>query len=61
MAHAQISAEQRALRKAAGYSTSIQDEFRSSYQQLIGAGVPQAVARKAIKSAYKYFDGLGAL
>jgi RHS repeat-associated protein len=59
--HAQISAAQRALRRGVGYGTSIQDEFRSSYRQMMSAGVPQSAARKAIGRAYKYFDGLGAL
>lgn len=59
--HAQISGMQRALRNRVGYGTSIQDEFRSSYQQMISAGVPQKAARKAIARAYKYFNNLGAI
>jgi RHS repeat-associated protein len=59
--HALISAAQRARRATLGYATSIQDEFRASYQQLLGGGVPQDVARKAVKDAYKYFSGIGAI
>jgi RHS repeat-associated protein len=59
--HALISAAQRARRVALGYGTSIQDEFRASYQQLLGGGVPQDFARKAIKDAYKYFSSIGAI
>ena len=60
-AHALISAAQRARRVAVGYATTIQDEFRASYQQLVGAGVPQATAQKAINEAYKYFHSIGAI
>jgi hypothetical protein len=31
-----------------------------SYQEMIEAGVPEKVARKAIGRSYKYFDSLGA-
>jgi hypothetical protein len=36
------------------------DEFNIGYGQMIAAGVPQDVARRAMKKSYKYFDCLGA-
>ena len=65
--HAQISAAQRALRRNLATqpggkwgSTSITDEFNIGYRQMINAGVPQDVARRAMRKSYKYFDCLGA-
>ncbi|MFM0023170.1 RHS repeat-associated core domain-containing protein [Paraburkholderia azotifigens] len=65
--HAQISASQRSLRRSLASqpggkwgSTSLTDEFNIGYGQMIAAGVPQDVARRAMKKSYKYFDCLGA-
>jgi hypothetical protein len=59
--HALISAAQRARRATeGGYDTTIQQEFNISYREMLVAGVPQAVARQAIKQAYKYFASIGA-
>ena len=58
--HTSITNSQRERRSTVGYNTSIQDGFNSSYRDLIDAGVDEKTARKAIKDAYKYFDGLGA-
>ena len=64
--HASISAAQRARRrtmKAQGtdpWSTNIRDEFSTGYREMIDAGVPKDVARRAIGRSYKYFDSLGA-
>ncbi|MEU4476402.1 DUF6531 domain-containing protein, partial [Micromonospora sp. NPDC023888] len=60
-AHALISAAQSARRRAGGFATSIQHEFRESYRELLNAGVPQDVAQKAIKDAYKYFNSINAI
>ena len=58
--HTSITNSQRVRRAEVGYNTSIQYEFNSSYRDLINAGVDRKTAQKAIKDAYKYFDGLGA-
>lgn len=64
--HALINSAQRVRRaelRAQGvnpYGTSIRQEFQVSYRELIDAGVPPAVARKAMIDNYKYFDSLGA-
>jgi len=59
--HAKISASQRKRRRECpGYGTSIQDEFRISYGEMIDAGVPTKQARKAMAKNYKYFDSIGA-
>ena len=58
--HTSVMNSQRARRAEVGYNTSIQYEFNSSYRDLINAGVDRKTAQKAIKDAYKYFDGLGA-
>jgi hypothetical protein len=65
--HAKISAAQRALRRNLATqpggkwgSTSITDEFNIGYKQMINAGVPQDVARSAMRKSSKYFDCLGA-
>jgi hypothetical protein len=42
------------------WGNTINQEFAIGYRQMIDAGVPQDVARKAIKDSYKYFDSLGA-
>lgn len=65
--HALISASQRVRRNARVASGQgpwsgppIREQFQHSYRDLINAGVPQDVARKAIRNAYKHFDSLGA-
>ena len=58
--HTSITNSQRTRRAEIGYNTSIQYEFNHSYLDLINAGVDEKTAQKAIKDAYKYFDGLGA-
>ncbi|WP_447511695.1 hypothetical protein, partial [Acinetobacter geminorum] len=63
--HAKISAAQRAVRaemKAKNqnpWGTTIREEFNIGYKQMIDAGVPKDIAKKAIKDSYKYFDSLG--
>ena len=57
--HAKISSAQRARRRIEGYDTDIVYEFNTSYRELINAGVDEQSARKAIRSAYKYFDLIG--
>jgi RHS repeat-associated protein len=65
-AHAQVSAAQRQRRAAARSSgadpwgTDIRSEFNISYREMIDAGVPESVARRAFRDSYKYFDELGA-
>lgn len=59
LSHAKISAAQRARRRTEGFNTSIQYEFNTSYREMINAGVDESQAKKAIKKAYKYFDGIG--
>ena len=57
--HAQISASQRADRAANGFNSStLSEELRKSYRDMINAGVPEEDAKKAISDAYKYFDSL---
>ncbi|WP_408609935.1 hypothetical protein [Lachnotalea glycerini] len=58
--HTYITNSQRERRVELGYNTSIQSEFHNSYSELIDSGVNKKNAQKAIKDAYKYFDGLGA-
>ncbi|AGU52771.1 RHS family protein [Variovorax paradoxus B4] len=65
--HAQISAAQRAQRRGLDSqpggrwgTTTVRDEFNTGYRQMINAGVPTDVARRAMKKSYKYFDCLGA-
>jgi hypothetical protein len=66
MPHAKISAAQRALRtqlKSEGlspWSTTLNQEFQIGYRQMLDAGVPQGVARRAMKASYKYFESIGA-
>ncbi|MFT0803474.1 hypothetical protein VSK90_19620 [Bacillus swezeyi] len=52
---------QRKRRKIEGFNTDIRYEFNVSYREMIEAeaGVDQKATRKAMKDAYKYFDGLG--
>ena len=50
---------QRKRRKIDGFNTDIRYEFNVSYREMIEAGVDQKATRKAMKDAYKYFDGLG--
>ncbi|WP_375447099.1 type VI secretion system tube protein TssD [uncultured Fibrella sp.] len=58
--HARISAAQRARRRLpGGWDTTLRDEFRTSYREMLDAGVPGCQTKKAIKKAYKYFDSLG--
>ncbi|MEZ0612202.1 type VI secretion system tube protein TssD [Fibrella sp. WM1] len=58
--HARISAAQRARRRLpGGWDTTLRDEFRTSYREMLNAGVPGCQSKKAIKKAYKYFDSLG--
>ncbi|MBW4886168.1 MAG: transposase [Bacillus sp. (in: Bacteria)] len=57
--HAKISSMQRKRRKIEGFNTDIRYEFNVSYREMIEAGVDQKATRKAMKDAYKYFDGLG--
>ncbi len=57
--HAKISAAQRARRKIEGYNTSIVHEFNTSYIEMLDAKMDMKQAKKAIKDAYKYFDGIG--
>ena len=57
--HAKISSAQRNRRRIDGYDTDIVYEFNTSYREMIDAGVDVNSARKAIRSAYKYFDGVG--
>jgi len=68
MSHAQVSAAQRALRRTLSTlpggkwgSTSLADEFRIGYRQMIDAGVPEGAARSAVRKSFKYFTGLGAI
>ncbi len=68
MAHAKISAAQRALRRKLSTqpggkwgSTSLADEFKIGYRQMIDAGVPENIARSAFRKSYKYFSSLGAI
>jgi hypothetical protein len=64
--HARISAAQRVRRaksRAQGqdpWATDIRFEFNTSYREMIDAGVPQDVTRRAFRDSYKYFDELGA-
>ena len=60
-AHAYISSKQRERRRLVGYSTSLRDEFDFSYSVMLEAGVSGKTARKAMKKAYKYFNGIGAI
>ncbi|GMB76888.1 hypothetical protein P4195_23835 [Bacillus thuringiensis] len=57
--HAIISALQRARRRNEGFSTDIIYEFNISYKEMIEAGVDLKVAKKVMREAYRYFDGLG--
>lgn len=57
--HAIISALQRARRRNEGFSTNIIYEFNISYKEMIEAGVDLKVAKKVMREAYRYFDGLG--
>ena len=57
--HAKISSMQRKRRKIEGFNTDIRYECNVSYREMIEAGVDQKAARKAMKDAYKYFEGLG--
>ncbi|QSF98997.1 hypothetical protein DI291_0340 [Bacillus paralicheniformis] len=59
LSHAKISSMQRKRRKIEGFNTDIRYEFNVSYREMIEAGVDQKATRKAMKDAYKYFDGLG--
>ncbi|MCY1629818.1 MULTISPECIES: hypothetical protein [Bacillus] len=59
LSHAKISSMQRKRRKIDGFNTDIRYEFNVSYREMIEAGVDQKATRKAMKDAYKYFDGLG--
>jgi intein/homing endonuclease len=60
-AHAYISSKQRERRRLVGYSTSLRDEFDFSYSVMLEAGVSEKTAKKAMKKAYKYFNGIGAI
>ena len=60
MSHANISSAQRTRRGAEGFDASIEYEFNTSYREMIDAGVPENVTRKAINQSYKYYDKLGA-
>ncbi len=60
MEHAKLSAMQRERRSKYGYNTTIRQEFNVSYAEMRRAGVSKKDSRKAIRQAYKYFDGLGA-
>ncbi|MED1559372.1 recombinase family protein [Bacillus paramycoides] len=57
--HAIISALQRARRRNEGFSTDIIYEFNISYKEMIEAGVDFKVAKKVMREANRYFDGLG--
>ncbi|MCU7754205.1 hypothetical protein PDQ36_13030 [Bacillus cereus] len=57
--HAIISALQRARRRNEGFSTDIIYEFNISYKEMIEVGVDLKVAKKVMREAYRYFDGLG--
>lgn len=57
--HAIISALQRARRRNEGFSTDIIYEFNISYKEMIEVGVDFKVAKKIMREAYRYFDGLG--
>ncbi len=46
-------------KRPGGYNTDIVYEFNTSYRELIDAGVDERSARRAIRSAYKYFDSIG--
>ena len=58
--HAKISSMQRNRRRVEGFNTGIRYEFNKSYEEMIEAGVDKRMAKKAMKKAYKYFDGLEA-
>ncbi|ACL76730.1 hypothetical protein [Ruminiclostridium cellulolyticum] len=57
--HATLSSLQRIRRRTEGFNTDIRYEFNTSYREMLQAGVDPSMAKKAIKEAYKYFDGLG--
>jgi uncharacterized protein RhaS with RHS repeats len=64
--HKAISDSQNARRDAAvaagkdPWSSSIQDQFNYSSQDMRAAGVSDDCRKRALKKAYKYFDQLGA-
>lgn len=58
--HAKISSMQRNRRRVEGVNTGIRYEFNKSYEGMIEVGVDKRMAKKAMKKAYKYFDGLEA-
>lgn len=60
MSHANISSAQRTRRSTDGFNTNINYEFNTSYREMIEAGVPEEVVKKAMKQSYKYYDNLGA-
>lgn len=58
-AHTYITNSQNTRRRNNGLESSIENEFRESYKELISAGIDEKTAQKAINKAYKYFDSLG--
>ncbi|MCA2135458.1 hypothetical protein ACXZAQ_17800 [Citrobacter portucalensis] len=46
------------MRVRKGWNTTLKDEFNTSYQEMINAGVPASQAKKAFKDSYLYFDKL---
>jgi hypothetical protein len=60
MSHANISSAQRTRRATEGFNTDIRYEFNTSYREMIDAGVPESVTRKAMIQSYKYYNNLGA-
>lgn len=54
-----ISALQRARRRNEGFNTDIIYEFNTGYKEMIEVGVDSKVAKKVMREAYRYFDGLG--
>lgn len=57
--HARISALQRARRRVEGWDAAPHAELRTSYAEMLQAGVPERVARKAIGDSYVYLARRG--